>query len=135
MCLQRCKTCIVATISPSILCCEETLSTLNYAQRAHGIKNKGCVSTMRMIQGAPGQGMPSASPMKQAGGLSQQSWQDLEMKLAYMENETAEAQAALAKKHTMMQDAVDKAEVRSIEHMHALSRSSHIVVSAHLWHQ
>ena len=32
------------------------------------------------------------------------------MKLAYMENETAEAQAALAKKHTMMQDAVDKAE-------------------------
>ena len=32
----RCKTMIVATISPSILCCEETLSTLNYAQRAHG---------------------------------------------------------------------------------------------------
>lgn len=106
----RCKTCIVATISPSIMCCDETLSTLNYAQRAHGIKNKGCVSTMRMIQGAP-VGMPSASPAKLGGsiGQSQQSWQELEMKLAYMESEMTEAQAALAKKHTIMQDAVDKA--------------------------
>ena len=106
----RCKTCIVATISPSILCCEETLSTLNYAQRAHGIKNKGCASTMRMIQGAP-TGMPSASPAKGGtSGQSQQSWQELEMKLAYMESEMTEAQAALAKKHTIMQEAVDRAE-------------------------
>eukprot|EP01043_Picozoa_sp_COSAG02_P013707 COSAG02_NODE_553_length_20425_cov_17.986372_16_plen_1498_part_00 len=107
----RCKTCIVATISPSILCCDETLSTLNYAQRAHGIKNKGCVSTMRMLQGAAA-GMPSASPSAKLGGSSgqsQQSWQELEMKLAYMESEMTEAQAALAKKHTVMQDAVDKA--------------------------
>ena len=28
----RCKTCIIATVSPSIICCEETLSTLSYAQ-------------------------------------------------------------------------------------------------------
>ena len=106
----RCKTCIIATISPSIMCCDETLSTLNYAQRAHGIINKGCVSTMRMIQGVPA-GMPSASPAKFGGasGQSQQSWQELEMKLAYMESEMTEAQAALAKKHTIMQDAVDKA--------------------------
>ncbi|OWM68852.1 kinesin-like protein KIN-5D [Punica granatum] len=34
------KTCIIATISPSIFCLEETLSTLDYAHRAKNIKNK-----------------------------------------------------------------------------------------------
>eukprot|EP00923_Selenidium_pygospionis_P028152 GHVN01050747.1.p1 GENE.GHVN01050747.1~~GHVN01050747.1.p1 ORF type:complete len:1293 (-),score=323.35 GHVN01050747.1:349-4227(-) len=36
----RTKTCIVATISPSSLCLEETLSTLDYAYRAKNIRNK-----------------------------------------------------------------------------------------------
>ncbi|KAL4198691.1 hypothetical protein AMTRI_Chr03g141330 [Amborella trichopoda] len=34
------RTCIIATISPSIHCLEETLSTLDYAYRAKNIKNK-----------------------------------------------------------------------------------------------
>ncbi|XP_058764607.1 kinesin-like protein KIN-5B [Vicia villosa] len=34
------KTCIIATISPSAYCLEETLSTLDYASRAKSIKNK-----------------------------------------------------------------------------------------------
>lgn len=34
------KTCIIATISPSLHCLEETLSTLDYAYRAKSIKNK-----------------------------------------------------------------------------------------------
>ncbi|XP_057535211.1 kinesin-like protein KIN-5B isoform X2 [Amaranthus tricolor] len=34
------KTCIIATISPSMHCLEETLSTLDYAYRAKNIKNK-----------------------------------------------------------------------------------------------
>ncbi|KAL1330140.1 kinesin-like protein KIN-5B [Arachis ipaensis] len=34
------KTCIIATISPSTYCLEETLSTLDYASRAKNIKNK-----------------------------------------------------------------------------------------------
>ncbi|CAO2839605.1 unnamed protein product [Amaranthus hypochondriacus] len=34
------KTCIIATISPSLHCLEETLSTLDYAYRAKNIKNK-----------------------------------------------------------------------------------------------
>ncbi|KAL0460266.1 UNVERIFIED_CONTAM: Kinesin-like protein KIN-5D [Sesamum latifolium] len=34
------KTCIIATISPSIHCLEETLNTLDYAHRAKNIKNK-----------------------------------------------------------------------------------------------
>nr|AMS24217.1 kinesin 5d protein [Marsilea vestita] len=36
----RTKTCIIATVSPSVHCIEETLSTLDYAQRAKNIKNK-----------------------------------------------------------------------------------------------
>ncbi|EPS68865.1 hypothetical protein M569_05900, partial [Genlisea aurea] len=34
------KTCIIATITPSVHCLEETLSTLDYAHRAKNIKNK-----------------------------------------------------------------------------------------------
>ncbi|XP_060201676.1 kinesin-like protein KIN-5D isoform X2 [Lycium barbarum] len=34
------KTCIIATVSPSIQCFEETLSTLEYANRAKQIKNR-----------------------------------------------------------------------------------------------
>lgn len=34
------KTCIIATIVPSVHCLDETLSTLDYAHRAKNIKNK-----------------------------------------------------------------------------------------------
>ncbi|KAL9647554.1 hypothetical protein ABK040_006910 [Willaertia magna] len=36
----RTKTCLIATISPSVLCFEETMSTLDYAHKAKSIKNK-----------------------------------------------------------------------------------------------
>jgi len=36
----RTKTCLIATVSPSIMCLEETLSTLDYAHKAKSIKNK-----------------------------------------------------------------------------------------------
>ena len=42
------KTCIIATISPSIHSLEETLSTLDYAHRAKNIKNKPEVGTMEI---------------------------------------------------------------------------------------
>ncbi|KAI0488803.1 hypothetical protein KFK09_028642 [Dendrobium nobile] len=42
------KTCIVATISPSIHCLEETLNTLDYAHRAKNIKNKPEVNQKMM---------------------------------------------------------------------------------------
>ncbi|PKA46272.1 125 kDa kinesin-related protein [Apostasia shenzhenica] len=42
------KTCIIATISPSIHCLEETLSTLDYAYRAKNIKNKPEVNQKMM---------------------------------------------------------------------------------------
>lgn len=36
----RAKTCIIATVSPSAVCIDESLSTLDYANRAKNIKNK-----------------------------------------------------------------------------------------------
>ena len=47
----------VATCSPSVMSVEETLSTLNYAQRAHGITNKP-VSSLKCLTSAGGD--PSA---------------------------------------------------------------------------
>ena len=40
----RTKTCIIATVAPSVQCLDETLSTLEYAQRAKRIKNKPVVN-------------------------------------------------------------------------------------------
>ena len=34
------KTCIIATIAPSVQCVEETISTLDYAHRAKNIRNR-----------------------------------------------------------------------------------------------
>lgn len=42
------KTCIIATVSPSVHCLEETLSTLDYAHRAKNIKNKPEVNQKTM---------------------------------------------------------------------------------------
>ncbi|KAL6905795.1 hypothetical protein ACP4OV_003396 [Aristida adscensionis] len=42
------KTCIIATIAPSVHCLEETLSTLDYAHRAKNIKNKPEVNQKMM---------------------------------------------------------------------------------------
>lgn len=39
------KTCIIATIAPSVQCVEETISTLDYAHRAKNIRNRPEVST------------------------------------------------------------------------------------------
>ena len=36
----KAKTCIIATVSPSVVCLDETLSTLEYAHRAKNIRNR-----------------------------------------------------------------------------------------------
>ena len=36
----RTKTCVIATIAPTVHCQEETLSTLDYAHRAKNIRNR-----------------------------------------------------------------------------------------------
>ncbi|CAL5000311.1 unnamed protein product [Urochloa decumbens] len=44
----RTKTCIIATVSPSVHCLEETFSTLDYAHRAKSIKNRPEVNQKMM---------------------------------------------------------------------------------------
>ena len=34
------KTCVIATIAPTVVCQEETISTLDYAHRAKNIRNR-----------------------------------------------------------------------------------------------
>jgi kinesin family protein 11 len=47
------KTCIIATIGPSVQCVEETISTLDYAYRAKNIRNRpevrcGCCAACKL---------------------------------------------------------------------------------------
>jgi hypothetical protein len=49
----RCKTVIIATVSPSVLAVDETISTLNYAQAAHGIQNKPVATRHHILKRPP----------------------------------------------------------------------------------
>lgn len=45
----RTKTCVIATIAPTVQCQEETLSTLDYAHRAKNIRNRPEVPTTPVL--------------------------------------------------------------------------------------
>jgi kinesin family protein 11 len=109
----RCKTVIIATVSPSVLCCEETLSTLSYAQRAHGIKTKP-VSSLRCIAGVAGSGGGGSTggeldPWTTNEGVTMDTFRQMETRLQYMEAQVSEAQGALGRKHDQMKTAVEEA--------------------------
>ena len=109
-CLQealggRCKTVLVATISPSITAIEESISTLNYAHSANGIINKPVSSSSI---GFGDYNMPSNVDTNSPPTI--ESWQEMEMRLQYMQTQVDEAQAALARKHIQQQDLQDRAE-------------------------
>jgi len=46
----RTKTCVIATIAPTVQCQEETLSTLDYAHRAKNIRNRPEVQPLFLLQ-------------------------------------------------------------------------------------
>ena len=71
----RCKTVIVATISPSITAIEESVSTLNYAHSATGIVNKPVSSSSI---GFGDDNMPGANSDPKAPPTIE-SWQEMEM--------------------------------------------------------
>ena len=100
----RCKTCIIATVSPSTLCADETQQTLNYAQRANGIQNKP-VASQRMGKMDGGvAGAKDVDPHMIA------NFHAMEMRVTYMEAQLGEAQSALARQHEAMETAVNRAE-------------------------
>ncbi|EOD06671.1 hypothetical protein EMIHUDRAFT_249760, partial [Emiliania huxleyi CCMP1516] len=72
----RCKTVVIATLSPSQLAVEESASTLSYVEKAQGITNKPVATSF----------------------------------LKYLEEQAAEAEAALARKHTQQAEIVARAE-------------------------
>lgn len=103
----RCKTVIIATVSPSVLAVDETISTLNYAQAAHGIQNKPvATSYLKVGEGA----RPSTAQATNSSGASVQDWNQMECRLTYLQTELDEAQAALSRKHMDQQKIVDRAE-------------------------
>uniref|UniRef100_A0A7S4K938 Kinesin motor domain-containing protein n=1 Tax=Odontella aurita TaxID=265563 RepID=A0A7S4K938_9STRA len=108
----RCKTVIIATLSPSVTAIEESISTLNYAQSANGIVNKP-VSTSYMSIG-PSTVVNSASSSNDIPGGDQgnsvEHWHQMECRLQYMQAQVEEAQAALARKHMQQQEFVERAE-------------------------
>lgn len=101
----RCKTVVVATISPSITAIEESVSTLNYAQSACGIVNKPFSSSSIAFGD-----MSNFSDKTSSGECTIESWQEMEMRLQYMQTQVDEAQAALARKHIQQQELQEKVE-------------------------
>jgi kinesin family protein 11 len=78
----RCKTVIIATLSPSDTAIEESISTLNYAQSANGIVNKP-VATSYLTVGK-GDGGQYSGESDAAGSQSLQHWHEMECKLQYV---------------------------------------------------
>jgi hypothetical protein len=109
-----CKTVLIATISPALSSADETISTLNYADQASGIRNRPVASSLfRTMMRSPSSG-PSfdhaGAAAGNASGYSATEWVELEMKNAYLLAEVEEAQAALARKYQEAQEAIDRAE-------------------------
>ena len=103
----RCKTVVIATISPSITAIEESISTLNYAHSANGIVNNP-VSSSLIAFGDNMPGMGNSADTKAPPTV--ESWQEMEMRLQYMQTQVEEAQAALARKHLQTQEFQERLE-------------------------
>ena len=104
----RCKTCVIATVSPSVMSVDETLSTLQYAQSAHGIVNKPTASSMLKLN-VDGAARPSTASGA-LNGQSQQDWAEMECRMHYLETQAEEAAAALARKHAELEGIIQRAE-------------------------
>jgi kinesin family protein 11 len=105
----RCKTCVIATVSPSSMAVDETLSTLQYAQSAHGIINKPTASSMLKVN-VDGHARPATAGGNAGNGSSTQDWSEMECRMQYLEAQAEEAAAALARKHAEQSSLIDRAE-------------------------
>jgi len=107
----KCKTLVIATLSPSVVSIEESVSTLNYAQSANGIVNKP-IATSYLSINTNGAGPPTSTSEGGAseGGQSLEHWYEMECRLQYMQTQVDEAQAALARNHMVQQEITDRAE-------------------------
>ena len=104
----RCKTVIIATVSPSVMAVDETISTLMYAQAAHGIQNKPVATSYLKL--GEGKARLETAGASGSGGSNVQDWNQMECRLQYMQAELEEAQSALSRKHMQQQVIIDRAE-------------------------
>ena len=81
----RCKTCLIATLSPSVTAIEESLSTLNYAQAANGIVNKPVNSSLLKHSGS-GVSLSSTASFDKSDATfgTIEHWHEMECRLQYM---------------------------------------------------
>eukprot|EP00986_Skeletonema_menzelii_P001937 scaffold539_cov145-Skeletonema_menzelii.AAC.1 len=82
------------------------MSTLNYAQQACGIINEP-FSHASIALG----GMPDFSNNKSSGECTTDRWEEMEIRLQYMQTQVDEAQAALARKHIQQQELQEKVDM------------------------
>jgi len=126
----RCKTVIIATISPALASVEETISALSYAEQAAGIRNRPVASSLlrsttvsaqaRTVAAANAHGDVSSN-----SGLGASEWAELEMKVTYLSQELEEAQVALGRKYQEAQEEAERAhraEMRLDQTLHELRK-------------
>jgi Kinesin motor domain len=104
----RCKTCLIATVSPSVSAIEESISTLNYAQAANGIVNKPMISSLMATEASSGVMAALKNSSGEAGAI--EHWHEMEVRLQYMQSQVEEAQQALARKHLQQQELMERVE-------------------------
>jgi kinesin family protein 11 len=102
----RSQTCIIATLSPSIMSVDESLSTLTYAEQAKGITNKPVTAQVRM-QALGGMG---ARMGMDGNSASRQTFQEMEQRMLYLQAQCQEAQGALGRKHEELEKMIHRAE-------------------------
>jgi kinesin family protein 11 len=108
----RCKTVIIATISPSIINLQESLQTLHYAQTANGIKNKPVSNSyMSMAMSSTVSLLPSDGTVPMAA----ERWQEMEIRMEHMQQEVEEARHALARNYMQQQEMKERAEKAELE--------------------
>ena len=88
---------------------DESLSTLQYAQAAVGIKNMVQANSMVKVNVDGVQRPSTANPA--SNGACAQDWAELEIKMKYLEAQAEEAAAALARKHTEVQGLTERVEL------------------------
>ncbi|CAE7677176.1 Klp61F, partial [Symbiodinium sp. CCMP2456] len=103
----RCKTVIIATISPALAAVEETISALSYAEQAAGIKNRPVASSL--LRTATVASAARAADVSSSSGLGASDWAELEMKVTYLAQELEEAQVALGRKYQEAQEEAERA--------------------------
>lgn len=110
----RCKTVVIATLSPSQLAVEESSSTLSYVEKAKGITNKPVATSFLKVGGLAGGPVSARGDKTDANEASMQDWNAMLARMKYMEEQMNEAQAALARKHTLQAEIIARSEAAEL---------------------